>query len=561
MVMKDMLKKTPFYVFLVILASIAFSATAGARELVDCTIGTVGEVREPLEYRIVSFHRGRANKEVIKQASRLGYNGVMIQLEGDNMTRLEEFAALDKKEHYIELCHELGMDITLWVHELSSIPDDIGEISPDNDKLWELIDKRYDYVLGELLPDIDGLVLTVVETQYNATDPGLLGKLTEIIDQKTRKYDKDFIMRTFTWRPDELAEMMVTVEKLPSDVIIMSKCVPQDWQMRGTHNPTIGNVDGRKQIVEYDVAGEYFFTDHVANAMPALVKHYFDYGLTKGVDGVCARVDRGTAEVWLAPQEVNMWALGMLASGMTDSLEDIWHKWATERYGSDLADDIIEILKPTQKVVTEIVNIGPFSHGDTRYRPSFVNERIFSNTHQPQHWDKSYMPAFEKASVGDPDFTRKVRVQKRKAAQLARKSLEQLEAIQDKMNPVEYDILHTKLWTNQVLLEMRTPVHLAILKFKRLVNIKDKEEQAQLASEIRELLKTTKGVIDRPFPELRHIRYKGKWFRVGSPTRLQKEEYDLWIRKMERELAKAGQPAPGYVLEEVPEWSRETDGK
>ena len=38
----------------------------------------------------------------------------------------------------------------------------------------------------------------------------------------------------------------------------MSKAVPQDWQMRGENAAEIGKVGDRPQIIEYDVAGEYF---------------------------------------------------------------------------------------------------------------------------------------------------------------------------------------------------------------------------------------------------------------------------------------------------------------
>ena len=48
-------------------------------------------------------------------------------------------------------------------------------------------------------------------------------------------------------------------------------------------------------------------------------------------------VDRDDYNVLFQPQEVNLWALGMLASGAADNADDIWKSWATHRYGDKAA--------------------------------------------------------------------------------------------------------------------------------------------------------------------------------------------------------------------------------
>jgi hypothetical protein len=45
----------------------------------------MGTVRPPLPYRIVSFHRGRADKRLVRLAAELGFNGVQIQIEGSTV--------------------------------------------------------------------------------------------------------------------------------------------------------------------------------------------------------------------------------------------------------------------------------------------------------------------------------------------------------------------------------------------------------------------------------------------------------------------------------------------
>ena len=184
------------------------------------------------------------------------------------------------------------------------------------------------------MPNIDGLVLTVVETQVRATDTSVMLKIADVIRKKCDKYKKSLIVRTFVWYPEEYANVMSAVNQLPADTVIMSKCVPQDWQMRGGYAAEIGNVGGRAQIVEFDACGEYFLRDNVANCMPELLKQHFDHDMKHNISGICVRVDRDNSSVLHEPSEVNLWALGMLAAGATDKVDDIWSAWATNRFGA-----------------------------------------------------------------------------------------------------------------------------------------------------------------------------------------------------------------------------------
>ena len=405
-------------------------------------------VRKPLQYRIVSFHQGRADKNLIRRAAELGFNGVQFQLEGNTVNAFKSFAERNQKEGYIELCHELGMQVTVWAHEFSAIP---GEDKPDypgpielgNEKFWKHIDDRYEWVLGELLPDIDGLVLTVVETQVRVTSTDMMSKLVDIIRSKCHRYNKQLIVRTFVWHPDELEGVMGCVRQLPQDVVIMTKCVPQDWQLRGIHDKTIGNIGDRTQIVEYDVAGEYFLMDSAANCMPDLLKTHFDYGLKYGVDGICVRADRFNMNILNEPQEVNLWTLGMLANGKTDSVDDAWTAWATARYGKDAAAGVIHALKPTLKVITECLNIGSFSFGDTRGFPPTPDKDAFLKNWANFRWDKSYLLEYKLGLIGYPNYTSKIEKQKKDAQLLAQQCLDDLELAKDKLVPAEYEILKT----------------------------------------------------------------------------------------------------------------------
>ncbi len=438
----------------------------------------IGKVRSPLAYRIVSFHKGRADKRLIRLAQQLGFNGVQIQLEGSTVEGIKQFVQREKSEHLVEFCHGLGMKVTLWVHELSDVPAEwmpewLGPVTAENAGIWSLLDERYEWVLHEAVPNIDGLVLTVVETQIRATDTPVMVKLVKLLQDKCSKYNKTLMVRTFAWYPEELTSMLAAVEQMPADTVIMSKVVPQDWQMRGANAGEIGQVGGRPQIVEYDVCGEYFLRDRVANCMVDLLKRQFDYGLAKGVSGICVRVDREDSTVLHEPNEVNLWALGMLAGGASDNLEEIWRAWAINRFGKEAADGVVKALGPSREVVAELLSIGPFTFGDTRAFPLLGDEDVFGDNWQNWWWDKSFGAAHEKAEVGEAGFVAEVESQKARAKGLARQCLLDLESVRGKLKKEDYEILKTRLATNEAQLAFRTPMALAVLHYRQMMNAKE----------------------------------------------------------------------------------------
>jgi hypothetical protein len=509
----------------------------------------VGQVREPLKYRIVSFHRGRADKQLILLAKQLGFNGVQFQIEGSNEDGIADFAARDSREGLIDYCHSLGMQVTVWVHELADLPNPwlpeyLGDPDEKNAKIWEVLDKRYEWILTKAIPKVDGLVLTVVETQVNATSTPLMKKIVEVVDRQCQANGKYLIVRTFVWHPEELASVMGAVRDLPADTVIMSKVVPQDWQMRGDNAAEIGAVGKRPQIVEYDVAGEYFLKGDVANCFTDLLKRQFDYGLSKGVQGICVRVDRDDFNVLYQPQEVNLWALGFLAGGASNDLDDIWNKWATYRYGAGAAPGVIKALKPTGSVVAELLSIGPFTDGDTRAFPAMPDDYVFDTNWQNWRWNGAYQRAYEAAEAGDPAFIAQVDTQKRAAMEVSKRCLADLDAAAAMLDPLEYSILHTKLLTNDFQLRFRTPMALATLHFRAWRNARnDQESSNALAAYRRDLAEVRKMAdeLSTYYPVgggkgPRQVQYLGRRWTLDVPLGVNRDLLYKWAYDAERLL-------------------------
>jgi len=128
-----------------------------------------------------------------------------------------------------ELIKSLGLNVSLWVHEFADYNEQWGRPSPDNAVLWRELSKRYDHILTELMPEVNTLVLTVVETQVKATDPELLRPLATTIKAACDRHGRGFILRSFVHHPEELDEVSDAISSLPDDITIMTKSVPQDW--------------------------------------------------------------------------------------------------------------------------------------------------------------------------------------------------------------------------------------------------------------------------------------------------------------------------------------------
>jgi hypothetical protein len=482
----------------------------------------------PLPYRIVSFHQGRADMELIKLAREVGYNGVQIQTENGTLKPLEKFAEYNQRTHLVENCHQLGMQVSIWIHELNDIPDefllkpDAGKLKPgeivcnygftgtekivlniNDPKLWALLDTRYDYILTKLIPDVDVLVLTVTETQVHATNPELFVPLVRFLDDKCRKHGKQFQVRTFVWHPEDLNNLMTTIQKLPQDVMVMSKCVPQDWHLRSINSPELGQVGNHGQIEEWDVEGEYFGLNKLVNCMSGLLQRQFDYGMSQGIKGICVRVDRSNQSVLHQPSEANMWALGLLASGRATTLEQVWKTWATNRYGSDAGLAVIPALVHTTEVVQEALYIENFSFDDPRHPPGPAGEKDpFQHPANPQFWSDRYQLLHDQLVKGDPAIIVQVESNKQAAIQMASNAVAILEGVRPLLKPADYAQLRKGLLANQVQLAWRAPMHLAYLRHRLLVNTSDPVKRAELTAAIHKDIEAMRSAVKSADPNV-----------------------------------------------------------
>ena len=129
-----------------------------------------------------------------------------------------------------------------------------------------------------------------------------------------------------------------------------------------------------------------------------------------------------------------------------------------------------QALKPTGDVIAEMLSIGPFTHGGHGEFPPLPDRAMLDQNWQNWQWNAAFVPAYNKAKAGDAQLVAEIAKQKDAAASHAGQSHAQLDQVKNDLPADEYHNLRTRLVSNQIQLEFRTPMVMAMLHFRQAVN-------------------------------------------------------------------------------------------
>jgi hypothetical protein len=470
------------------------------------------------------------NRELVRLAAGLGYNDVTIQTERFTVAKLEALRKWADDTGNFKFIKEQGMTISVWVHEFCELPEEIGNLTLDNEKLWNLIRERY-RKLCQLLPEVQCFILTVVESDVRVTDnPDILTKLVTLVNEECRRANKKLIYRTFQWQVEEADVMRQSMSALPKDVIVMSKCVPQDWHLRGVDDIFIGQAGPRAQFIEFDIAGEYNKLDHVACAFTDVLKRQLDYARKNNCTGFAVRVDRYGASCYGQVQEANLWFLGLYGSGRCSDEQKIWHRYATELFGLKAAPAMIEALYPTGEVVAESICVEQESFGYSRdVTPADRKlENPFDVRHSPAKWDKSLEPIYQKIITGDAEIIRRKQAAFDQHLASADRSLRMIDSVQAELPPGGFPFFRWKLEENRFLLEIFCNMELAWLKDQRMRRASDPRQKNELKAQVQGHLKLIQQLYDAHAGETLKVTWR------GATHSLRRGSYHNWLEWLKR---------------------------
>lgn len=348
-----------------------------------------------IPFRSISFHQSNPDLDLIRLAARLGFNNVELQTEHPQFRKwlgltgseededggaftLQQVPGLQAVRRHVEQAglfeelKKLGMSLSLWTRELEDIDPAWGDISLDNERLWNELRQRYDYFLGELFPELKYLWVTVAESRTWVTDPAIISKIYTVILDSCRAHDCTLVARAFAYE-NQREGLVGALQKLPEDVVIGTKYGPRDWHMRGIPNPATGVFTGHREFVEEDICGEYYFTNAAANCMADHFLPRFEHCVNLGVEGFVLRVNRGwdmgenqQGSIYGEVQEANLWAWAHCLNGHGREIDVPLLAWASATFPEKIAEEAVEIFRPTGRVIEEAVCCGPEPFGDTR---------------------------------------------------------------------------------------------------------------------------------------------------------------------------------------------------
>jgi len=480
-------------------------------------------------------------QSAIPKAEAAGMN--RIQLSHDiimNIHQLFHQDTLQLVRRAAQLAHQHNLAVDVWTHELDNVPQYLkqGDKVVLDDKLWTWLQRRYKRAF-ELVPQIDGVVLTFAETEFkvygnrvisNLPPAERVAKLITIMAEVCAQHRKLLFVRTFVHQPDALQilgqSLTIIADKTQQhpNIIVMSKCVPHDWTPYYPYNPLLGKTDGLPQIVEIDLGQEYTGQSKILHCEVDYVCKVLAYARRKNVVGAVARIERLTHNRALdTPNEVNIYAFSRLLNDPTVPPEKLWIEWATKRYGPKAAPYIIQALKPTFEITN--LTFFPLGHWFTKHSklPDFSYAYNSIIERQTAKWISApiYELRRDELLTPTPITLMKLNAEKDLAAKLAQYSLNQLEKAKPYLSTEDYNKLRHYLEFGKDNVEVFRRHNLAMFTTLMLLNARKqvgpmltKEELAHLQNQAVARVQSLREIAD-----IMEQRY-GSDVWPGNPTRI-----------------------------------------
>jgi len=324
-------------------------------------------------------------RDAIIQAEEMGVNAIVLShgLVYYTDQILEDEQRAKDLAFLIDTAHAHGMKAFIWVHELNAVPENLlkdGKVDFDNPGLFQWLREKYSRLL-KILPQIDGIILTLRETPYKVFKSDVIestlppwdriAKLCNTINSVLRDAGKTLIVRTFLYEPWELEWMMLAFPIMDKDIVIMSKCVPHDWQPFYPPNPVLGRTSPHPQIMELDLACEAGGVDVIPYCQVDEVKRWVDYARERGLYGIIARVDFGSRHALGGLNEINLYALSQFFHNPKNHPDQVWRSWCKQKYGERAAPYVERALRRSTDIVKKTTYVLTFWVSKHHNLPSY----------------------------------------------------------------------------------------------------------------------------------------------------------------------------------------------
>ena len=310
------------------------------------------------------------------------YNINHLQLSHDLVMDLKEIREPEKQKLVNKLINEAHFaginEVVAWDHafyDLEYYPDGFktgpkGTLDLDNPLFWDWFKADYREML-KLIPGIDGLVLTFIETgaraenQYSEKLKTGAEKLAAVVDAVAdvicEEYGKKLYIRTFAYTDAEYQNTIGCIGHIKNqDIILMMKETPHDFFLTHPNDKYAGTIN-RPTIMEFDCGNEFNGQGVIANTWPEyIIRRWSDLIKRPNVIGYVARTDRyRNTRIVGTPHEINLYALKRYTEDQSVTPEDIYNEFITDKYGKES----LKYLKPAFKSAYDIITSSMYTLG------------------------------------------------------------------------------------------------------------------------------------------------------------------------------------------------------
>ncbi|MFW5758418.1 MAG: hypothetical protein ACOCYO_07040 [Bacteroidota bacterium] len=491
----------------------------GCNSIEQKTINPQQIVDPPMEFRSVSFQI-EPDSSMMKRAADLGFNTMIVQTEGSTRKGLEQLRQLEDQKGYFQYAAQLGMKSGVWMREISDYDGDPDDLTIDNEEYWKSIEEKYTFYLTELLPEIDYLVFTLVESEKSIADSPILFRMVETVNNVCKKHGKTMILHSFVHDVNELETVKEKLDQMPDDIMVMTKYVEHDWRMRGPNHQLIGKTGNKKQIIELDAVGENFRLTYLANCYTDDYFERYMYWLENEADGINIRVSRHPQEgawweplkfrhlVYAQPNEVIIWTLGYLAAGYSTDIDKPWKDFCEYYFNEQVATEMEKILRVQGEMVAEALNVlkEPFGNGrlqipgewtmngehcKCRETQAVVYEdeddmlyrNPFHHKNSVHRWHPSFKFDYHQIRKGHPRIIKRASEQLMSQITISNYSLKQFYSLKEQIDPKVYEFYKFKLEENNWFLRVMNHVTLSWLKAAQIIYFPERDHN-QLKEDI-----------------------------------------------------------------------------
>jgi hypothetical protein len=250
--------------------------------------------------------------------------------------------------------HSAGIqEVVAWDHALYDLkyyPERFrtgpgGTLDLDNPEFWLWFKQDYREMLDRV-PEIDGLILTFIETgaraedQFSATlrtpEEKLAAVVNAVADVVIGERHLNLYARTFAYTHAEYENITRAIGHFDRpDIRLMMKETPHDFFLTHPNDFYAGTI-ARPTLVEFDAAGEFNGQGLIANTWPEyMLGRWSDLSKRPHVVGYVARTDRyGGTRLVGRPSEINLYALKRYTEDSTVTPERVYDEFITRRYGA-----------------------------------------------------------------------------------------------------------------------------------------------------------------------------------------------------------------------------------